>query len=234
MAKKKIIIVKKKQAAKSGPVVDVIGKGKNKQKAPTPKVVAEVAEMVKSNKRPKDAKATPSKATIPVKAVQKSGAKIDWSAIKTAYVTDPKETHRSLETRFKVSRSAIAKHCKEEKWADARQEWLKKAESNVLEAAGEDREQVIATLTKKHEGLLGKLSDRLSKAVDSLASDEWEAKNLEALAKASKLVIEGERLTVGLPSDVKGLSDPRGDKLNVTIESLHEKAKEVLNGKNNS
>jgi len=216
MAKKIIIVRKKKE-----------------QKAPTPAVVAEVAKVVKANKRPKATKTTPTKATIPVKAVQKSGARIDWSAIKTAYVTDPKETHRSLETRFKVSRSAIAKHCKDEKWADERQEWLKKAESNVLEEAGEDREQVISTLTKKHADLLGKLSDKISSAVDGLASDEWEPKNIEALAKATKLVIEGERLTVGLPSDVKGLSDPRGDKLNVTIESLHEKAKAVLNAKDN-
>lgn len=230
--KKHTIKLKKKQTAKPV-VVDVIGKGKNKQKMPTPKVAAEVAAMVKDNKRPKAAKATPTKATIPVKAVQKSGAKIDWSAIKTAYITDPKETHRSLETRFKVSRSAIAKHCKDEKWAEERQEWLKKAESNVLEAAGEDREEVISALTKKHSDLLGKLSDRVSGAVDRLSKDEWEAKNIEALAKATKLVIESERLTVGLPSDVKGLSDPRGDKLNVTIESLHEKAKEVLNAKDN-
>ena len=232
MAKKIKITVRKKQPVK-GPAVDVIGKGKNKQKAPTPAVIAEVAKVVKDNKRPKAAKSGADKATVPVRAVQKSGANIDWSAIKTAYITDPKETHRSLEKRFKVSRSAIANHCKKEGWAEERQEWLKKHDSNVLETAGEEREEVIGTLTKKHSELLGKLSDRLSKAVDSLSSDEWEAKNLEALAKASKLVIEGERLTVGLPSDVKGLSDPRGDKLNVTIESLHEKAKAVLNAKDN-
>ncbi len=217
MAKKIIIVRKKKE-----------------QKAPTPAVVAEVAKVVKANKRPKATKTTPTKATIPVKAVQKSGARIDWSAIKTAYVTDPKETHRSLEARFKVSRSAIANHCKKEDWSKDRQEWLKKHESNVLAAAGEDREEAISALTKKHETLLNSLSEKITEATQSLSMDEWAAKNLESLAKASKLVIEGERLTVGLPSDVKGLSDPRGDKLNVTIESLHEKAKEVLNGKNNS
>ena len=214
MAKKIIIVRKKKE-----------------QKAPTPAVVAEVAKVVKANKRPKTAQP---KATIPVKAVQKSGARIDWSAIKTAYVTDPKETHRSLEARFKVSRSAIANHCKKEDWSKDRQEWLKKHESNVLAAAGEDREEAISALTKKHETLLNSLSEKITEATQHLSMDEWAAKNLESLAKASKLVIEGERLTVGLPSDVKGLSDPRGDKLNVTIESLHEKAKEVLNGKNNS
>lgn len=231
MAKKKIIIVKKKQAAKSGPVVDVIGKGKNKQKAPTPKVVAEVASVVKANKGKSKANTTPS--AVPVRAVQKSGSSIDWSAIKTAYITNPKATVRSLAAQFKVSNSAVSAHCKKEEWAKGRQEWVKKHDSNVLETAGEEREAVIKTLTEKHSNLLGKLSDRLSKAVDSLSSDEWEAKNLEALAKASKLVIEGERLTIGLPSDVKGLSDPRGDKLNVTIESLHEKAKAVLNANNN-
>lgn len=210
----------------------VVRKKKTEQKAPKPAVVAEVAKMVKANKGKSKANTTPS--AVPVRAVQKPGSSIDWSAIKTAYITDPKATVRSMAARFKVSSSAVSDHCKKEGWTKARQEWVKKHDSNVLDAAGEDREEVIATLTKKHEGLLGKLSDRLSKAVDNLASDEWEAKNLEALAKASKLVIEGERLTVGLPSDVKGLSDPRGDKLNVTIESLHEKAKEVLNGKNNS
>jgi hypothetical protein len=214
MAKKIIIVRKKKE-----------------QKAPTPAVVAEVAKVVKANKRPKAAQP---KATIPVKAVQKSGARIDWSAIKTAYVTDPKETHRSLEARFKVSRSAIANQAKKNDWSSARQEWLKKTESNVLAAAGEGREEAISALTKKHETLLNSLSEKITQATQELSMDEWAAKNLESLAKASKLVIEGERLTVGLPSDVKGLSDPRGDKLNVTIESLHEKAKEVLNGKNNS
>lgn len=212
----------------------IIIRKKKEQKAPKPAVVAEVEKVVKANTRSKAAKAQANKATMPVKTVQKPGARIDWSAIKTAYITDPKETHRSLEKRFKVSRSAIAKHCKDEKWAEERQEWLKKTESNVLNAAGEDREEAINALTKKHSDLLGTLSEKILSATEKLSMDEWAAKNLESLAKASKLVIEGERLTVGLPSDVKGLSDPRGDKLNLTIESLHEKAKEVLNGKDNS
>lgn len=213
---KKIIIVRKK---------------KTEQKAPKPAVVAEVAKVVKANKRPK---AKPIETNVTIRKSKKSGANIDWSIIRTAYITDVKETHRSLEQRYGVARSSIANHAKKEDWASQRQEWLKKAESNVLEAAGEDREEQIKSITTKHANLLDKLSEKISRATEELSMDEWAAKNLESLAKASKLVIEGERLTVGLPSDVKGLSDPRGDKLNVTIESLHEKAKEVLNGKNNS
>jgi hypothetical protein len=235
MAKKKIVVKIKKPVGKAPadlPAVKAKGKKKKQQKAPTPAVVAEVEKVVQANKGKSKANTTPS--AVPVRAVQKPGSAIDWSAIRTAYITDPKATIRSLAAKFKVSNSAVSDHCKKEEWAKKRQEWVKKHDSNVLDAAGEDREEVINTLTKKHADLLGKLSDRLGKAVDSLSSDEWEPKNLEALAKATKLVIEGERLTVGLPSDVKGLSDPRGDKLNVTIESLHEKAKEVLNGKDNS
>lgn len=216
MAGKKIIIKRKKQVA------------------PTPAVVDVVKKVVKDNKRSKAQKDKANNATMPVRTVQKSGSSIDWSVIKTAYITDPKATHRSLETQFKVSRSAIAKHCKNEKWAEERQEYIKKTESNVIAAAGEDREDLITKLTDKHSTLLNTLSEKITKAVESLSMDEWAAKNLEALAKASKLVIEGERLTVGLPSDVKGLSDPRGDRLGVAIETLHEKAKEVLDGKDNS
>lgn len=232
MAKQKKITIKVKKKPVATPAPDVIGKGKNKQKAPTPAVVAEVQKVVKANKGKSKANTTPS--AVPVRAVQKPGSHIDWSAIKTAYITDPKATIRSLAARFKVSSSAVSAHCKKEEWTKERQEWVKKHDSNVLDAAGEDREEVISAMTKKHETLLNTLSEKITKATESLSMDEWAAKNLESLAKASKLVIEGERLTVGLPSDVKGLSDPRGDKLNVTIESLHEKAKEVLHGKNNS
>lgn len=215
MAGKKIIIKRKKQVAPSPAVADVVRK------------------VVEDNKKPKSKKQAKAPA-VPVRTVQKPGSSIDWSIIKTAYVTDPKATHRSLEEQFKVSRSAIAKHAKNEKWAEERQEYVKKTESNVIAAAGEDREEVITALTKKHETLLNTLSEKITKAAENLSMDEWAAKNLEALAKASKLVIEGERLTVGLPSDVKGISDPRGDRLGVAIETLHEKAKEVLHGKDNS
>lgn len=217
MAAKKIIIKRKKQ-----------------EKTPSPAVADVVKKVVESNKRSKAAKTKANTATMPVRAVQKAGSNIDWSVIKTAYVTDPKATHRSLETQFKVSRSAIAKHCKNEKWAEERQEYIKKTESNVMAAAGEDREDLITKLTDKHATLLNTLSEKITQAANDLTMDEWAAKNLEALAKASKLVIEGERLTVGLPSDVKGLSDPRGDRLGVAIETLHAKAKEVIDGKDNS
>lgn len=213
---KKIIIVKKQK----------------KQKAPTPAVVAEVGKVVKANKGKTKANTTPSAQAV-VKTVHKKKAVVDWSIIRQRYITDPKSTTRSLAEEFDLSTSAIGKHCKKEKWTELRRKYIKKTEDNTIAAAGEDREQVINNLTKKHSDLLGKMSERLGQAVDRLNKDEWEAKNLEALAKATKLVIEGERLTVGLPSDVKGLSDPRGDKLNVTIESLHEKAKEVLHGKDN-
>lgn len=232
MAKKSIKIKIKKPVKQSPAVVpDAKAKVKKKQKAPKPAVVAEVAKAVKSKGKPKT---TPTNKQAVVKASPKQGAKIDWSIIKTKYITDPKATHRSLEAEFKVSRSAIAARAKKEDWSGQRQEWIKKHDSNVLEAAGEDREEMVKQVTDSHKTLLGKLSERLSGAVDRLSKDEWEAKNIEALAKAAKLVIEGERLTVGLPSDVKGLSDPRGDKLNVTIESLHEKAKAVVNGNSKS
>lgn len=211
MAAKKIIIKRKKQ-----------------EKAPTPAVVDVVKKVVADNKRPK-AKAVVPKAVV--KDTKKKGNHIDWSIIRTAYITDPKASQRSLAEQFKVSHSAIGKRALKEQWAKERQAYIKKTDSNIIAAAGEDREDLILTLTKKHETLLNKLSEKISQATDELAMDEWAAKNIEALAKASKLVIEGERLTIGLPSDVKGISDPRGDKLTVSIESLHEKAKELLNGK---
>lgn len=214
MAKKKIVIIRKKQPVSEATAIADVAK-KQVQKA---KVKAK-------------AKTTPKAAKLKVKNTKKPGANIDWSAIKTAYITDPKATQRSLEAQFKVSRSAIGKHMQKEEWAKQRQEYIQKAEHNVLKVASEDREQLISSVIEKHTNLLGRLSDRIAGAIDGIAHDEWEAKNIEALAKASKLVIEGERLTVGLPSDVKGLSDPRGDKLNMTIESLHEKAKAVLDGK---
>jgi len=209
----------------------IIIKRKKQEKTPSPAVVDVVAKVVAANKKPK-AKAPAPK--VVVKDNKKKGNRIDWSIIKTAYVTDPKSSQRSLAEQFKVSHSAIGKRALKEKWADDRREYIKKTESNAIESAGEDREDVIKSLTDKHATLLNTLSEKITAAVDGLSMDEWAAKNLEALAKASKLVIEGERLTVGLPSDVKGLSDPRGDRLGVAIETLHAKAKEALNGKDNS
>lgn len=205
MAKGKIIIVKK-QTGKKPAVLPAV---KKQGKKPQP-----------SSKVPK------------VRDNQNSGARIDWSIIKTAYVTDPKATTRGLAKKFGVSDSAVAKHCKNEGWAKERQEYIKKTEDNSIEAAGEDREQLIRKLNKKHSGMFDLIADKLKTATEKLSNDVWISKNLESLAKAAKHVMEAERLINGLPSDVKGLSDPRGDKLTVTIESLHEKAKQVLNDKN--
>jgi len=215
MAKRKKIIIKIKR-----------------KKAPTPAVVAEVAKVIKENKGELKANTIP-KAKVAVKAT-KNSKQIDWSVVKVAYVTDPKATTRGIAKQFGLARSTIQKRSARDKWADERREYVKKTESNSMETASEDREAQIIELTKKHGTLLDSLSLKITLATDKLHMDEWAAKNLESLAKASKLVIEGERLTIGLPSDVKGLSDPRGDRLTVTIESLHEKAKQVLNGNDNS
>ena len=201
------------------------------QKAPKPAVVAEVKKVVKGNKRPKQ---SPVNSTASVKSNKKKQSKIDWSIVRNSYITDPKATIRSLAEKFGISRSSVQKQCKKENWTGARQEYVKQSDSNVIANASEDREQLISDLNKKHTDMFDGIAQKVKSATEKLSLDEWAAKNLESLAKAAKHVMEAERLVIGLPSDVKGLSDPRGDKLTVTIESLHDKAKEVLNGKNKS
>lgn len=199
---------------------------KTGQKAPTPAVVKKVESVVAANKKQVN-KAKAQKKAAPKQQKKK---RVDWSKAKTKYITDPTQTYLMIAKEYGVTENTVYAHAKKESWIALREKHVLDTETNALTKLGGDRTDQLVKLQVKHYTLLDKLSDKISDALDRLARDEWEPKNIEALAKASKIVVEAERLTLGLPSTVTGLSDPRGDKLTVTIESLHQKAREVIEG----
>lgn len=206
-------------------------KGKQRQKAPTPSVVKTVEKLVEKNKKnalKKHHRDQSMDVVLPKK--KKRGKNIDWLPIKIEYIHDSKITYTDLSKKYGISVNTISIESIKDDWIASRKEHENRLEANALLKLGENRVEQLAGLQIKHVNLLDKLSGRIEGAIDRLDKDEWEAKNTEALAKATKILIEAERLTLGLPSSVTGISDPNGDRFTVTIEALHKKAKEVIEG----
>jgi len=173
--------------------------------------------------------------------VRLENGRIDWEPIKQAYISDPTQSYRSLEEKFKVTRKAIESRSKKENWVKLRQELGKKTETAFMENVAEQR----AKLDKKHSRLYNRGQRLVVKTMKYLEEGEIvfdkdgnavvdakgkpirampSAKMVEHLMKALKVTIDGERAVAGLPSDVKGLTGGKGESLAEGLAEVFDRA----------
>jgi uncharacterized protein YjcR len=83
---------------------------------------------------------------------------VDWSAIKTEYITDESTSYRKLAEKYGVSYTSIGERARKEGWAEERERFLNKTLSKTLNAISKKQakrasrvQMVAAKLLKKIE-----------------------------------------------------------------------------------
>jgi hypothetical protein len=162
--------------------------------------------------------------------VRKGNGFIDWGPILKEYLEDPNSSQASLAKKYKVTEQAVYNRAKKENWGKLRAQLEEKTKSLLVDNVAEQR----AKLDKKHTRLYNRgqrlvlktlkymevgepLLDKQGNAVlDSKGKPILlmpPAKQVEHIVKALKVTIDGERAMAGLPSDVKGITDGKGNSI---------------------
>ena len=87
---------------------------------------------------------------------------MDWSAIKTEYITDESASYRKLAEKYGVSYTSIGEKARKEGWAKERERFLNKTLSKTLNAIGKKQAKRASRLQMVTEKLL----DKIEAAVD--------------------------------------------------------------------
>jgi uncharacterized protein YjcR len=89
---------------------------------------------------------------------------VDWSAIKTEYITDESTSYRKLAEKYGVSYTSIGERARKEGWAKERERFLNKTLSKTLNAIGKKQARQASRVQMVAEKLLSKIEA----AVDDL------------------------------------------------------------------
>ena len=98
---------------------------------------------------------------------------IDWSAIKTEYITDPTVSYRKLAEKYGVSRVQIGNVGRDEKWVELRRQHLDSVVTktvNAVEAAQVARAKKIEAVADKFLNKIEAMADREGMAPKDMRS----------------------------------------------------------------
>ena len=93
---------------------------------------------------------------------------MDWSAIKTEYITDESTSYRKLAEKYGVSYTSIGEKARKEGWAKERERFLNKTLSKTLSAISKKQARQATRLQMVADKLLAKIEE----AVDDLSMHE--------------------------------------------------------------
>lgn len=197
---------------------------------------------------------TKAKTTTPKKkVVAKSGRKnIDWYEARKMYLADNTVKYSDVAKAFKVSVKSVETVASREAWVSLRADLGEKAFNDftkkLLDTKSEAQSrhlqhwqnlQALANksivdiaernyFTDKHGNLVILDGKPIPKPINTF--------ELEKLAKALKIAIDGERVVLGIPTSVSALSDPEGNSVWSGFSDMVKAAEKVLseNGQESS
>lgn len=189
------------------------------------------------------------KKKTPAKKNTNRATKVDWLSIRKSYLSDSTISYSDLAKTYKVSKTAIERKAKAESWVELRQELGEKAFNNFTEklldqkSSAQSRHlqhwqnlQAIANNSIIHFAERSYERDRRGNLIIIKDKDgnlnpiprPVNTTELVNVAKAIKIAIDGERVTLGLPTGVSALSDPEGGSVWSGFAELMKAADEVL------
>lgn len=93
---------------------------------------------------------------------------IEWTAIKTEYITDESASYRKLAQKYGVSYTSIGERARNEGWAQQREQYLNKTLSKTLSAMSGAQ----AKRARRIQTVADKLLLKIEQAVDNLDMQE--------------------------------------------------------------
>lgn len=200
-------------------------------------------------------KKTPIKKTAPVKKPKssKGGPKnIDWFEARKDYLTVNTLTYADIAKKYGVSKTAVENRAKAESWVELRQDLGEKAFNKFTEKLLDTK----SSANNRHLTHWQNLQALANNSIVDMAERSYERNKaghiilidgkpiprpintfeLEKLAKALKVAIDGERVVLGLPTSVSALTDSEGGSVWSGFSDMVKVAEKVLseNGQESS
>lgn len=179
------------------------------------------------------------------KPAEKQSHKVDWFAARQMYLEDSTLSYSDLASKLGVTKRAVQEIGTREQWPMLRQSLAEKAfekfQSKLLDvkSAAQDRHlmhfQNLQALINKSMLSMNEsnyLKDKKGQVVYNGKGEPIKIPpnpfELEKLAKALKVSIDGERTVLGLPTSVTGVSDPNGGSVWTGFADMVKKADKVI------
>jgi hypothetical protein len=158
---------------------------------------------------------------MPSKIGRKAAA--PWGTLKQEYISDNTVTFSALSKKYKVSMRTVARHAIKEDWKGARKDIVQQVTNSVTKKAIDNFEEVNERHTKAYKNLqafaltnLNILYDHIRTEVEKSKvegrklnpKDVYNSQQAKFLAETLRVAMDGERITLGLPTVVtKGEQD---------------------------
>lgn len=195
---------------------------------------------------------TKAKTTTPKKAVARK-TKVDWLVVRKDYLSDATNSYASLAKKYGVALKTLQDRATREGWSELRQDLSEKAFSDFTQKLLDTKSEAQS----RHLQHWQNLQALANKSIIDIAERNYftnkaghlvlDANNnpiprpintfeLEKLAKALKIAIDGERVVLGIPTSVSALSDPEGNSVWSGFSDMVKAAEKVLsdNGQESS
>ena len=181
--------------------------------------------------------------------------KIDWDQARKDYLSDSTLSLADNAKKYGVSTTIVERKASKESWAEVR----KKLGNSAFEEFQKRLVDEKSRAQNRHLIQYQNLQAIINKAVVAFSTGTFwtdkkgnlildkdnqpiprppDAKQLEALAKAAKVSMDGERTVLGLPTNVQGLTDGKGDSVWTGFSDMVKAARKVkedaANGSNSS
>lgn len=165
-------------------------------------------------------------------------AAADWTMLKQEYIGNNTVTYQALAKKHGVSERTIKRHAVQEGWQAARNNIAQQVTNNVTKRAIENLEEVNERHTKAYKNLQAFALTNLNILYDHIKTQQQQAKEKNVklnprdvynsqqakfLAETLRVAMDGERITLGLPTVVtKGEQD-----VNLTSEFANKDLNEL-------
>lgn len=190
---------------------------------------------------------TKAKTTTPKKKVVAKGGRknIDWYEARKMYLSDNTVKYSDVAKAFKVSTKSVETVASRESWVTLRADLGEQAFSDFTQKLLDTKSEAQS----RHLQHWQNLQALVNKSIIDIAERSYytnkaghlvlDAKNnpiprpinpfeLEKLAKAAKIAIDGERVVLGIPTSVSALSDPQGNNVWSGFSDMIKAAEKVL------
>lgn len=185
--------------------------------------------MAKTNSK----KTSTKKAPVTKKRSSKSGPKnIDWYEARKDYLSDNTLSFEDIAKKYGTSKTAVGNRAKSEDWTNLRQDLHERAFNVFTEKLLDEKSKA----NNRHLNHWQNLQALANNSIVDMAERSFERDRkgniiiikdkdgelrpiprpintfeLEKLAKALKVAIDGERVILGLPTSVSAITDPEGN-----------------------
>lgn len=173
-------------------------------------------------------------------------AKINWFEARNDYIADASLSYADIAKKYGVTKTGVQKRGTKEGWPELRQSYADKAFDQFQEKLLDQKSKAQSDHLVSYQNMRAIVNRQIMQIAEQRVPEydkkgnivldlkgkplfrEPEAGELKLLSQALHNAIAGERIVLGLPSSVAGLSNAEGDSVWAGFSELAKAAQKVV------